>query len=40
LPEKDSSPFSRLKIPAGFSTAYPDCPVTLINRENMMEFVG
>lgn len=30
---------TRLKIPTGFRAAYPDCPVTLINRENMMEFV-
>lgn len=31
---------NRMKIPVGFSSAYPDCPVSLINRENMMEFVG
>jgi len=29
----------RFKIPAGFSAAYPDCLVSLINRENMTEFV-
>jgi len=29
----------RLKVPSGFSAAYPECPVTLINRENMTEFV-
>lgn len=29
----------RFKIPAGFSTAYPDCPVSLINRDNMTGFV-
>ncbi len=28
----------RMKVPAGFSAAYPDCPVSLINRENMTEF--
>jgi predicted AAA+ superfamily ATPase len=30
---------TRLKVPAGFSAAYPDCPVSLINRENMTGFV-
>lgn len=30
----------RMKVPAGFCTAYPDCPVSLINRENMMEFAS
>lgn len=30
---------TRLKIPAGFSAAYPDCPVSLVNRENVAEFV-
>ena len=30
----------RLKVPAGFSAAYPDCPVNLVNRENMTEFAG
>ncbi len=29
----------RLKVPSGFRAAYPDCPVTLIHQENMMEFV-
>jgi hypothetical protein len=29
-----------MKVPAGFSAAYPDCPVSLINRENMTEFMG
>jgi hypothetical protein len=29
----------KFKISAGFSAAYPDCPVSLINRENMTEFV-
>ncbi len=29
----------RMKVPAAFSAAYPDCPVTLINRENMAGFV-
>lgn len=31
---------NRMKVPAGFSAAYPDCPVSLINRENMTEFMG
>ena len=31
---------NRMKVPAGFSAAYPDCPVSLVNRENMTEFVG
>lgn len=31
---------SRIKVPAGFMAAYPDCPVTLINRENVTAFVG
>jgi predicted AAA+ superfamily ATPase len=30
---------TRLKVPAGFSAAYPDCPVRLINRENMTGFL-
>jgi predicted AAA+ superfamily ATPase len=30
---------TRLKVPAGFSAAYPDCPVSLINRENMTWFL-
>lgn len=29
----------RIKVPAAFSAAYPDCPVTLINRENLAGFV-
>ncbi len=29
----------KFKIPAGFNAAYPDCPVSLINRENMTGFV-
>jgi hypothetical protein len=29
----------RMKVPAAFSAAYPDCPVTLINRENVAGFV-
>ena len=29
----------RMKVPAAFSAAYPDCPVTLINRENLAGFV-
>jgi len=29
----------RMKVPAAFSAAYPDCPVTLIDRENMAGFV-
>jgi predicted AAA+ superfamily ATPase len=28
----------RMKVPTGFRAAYPDCPVSLINRENMTEF--
>ena len=31
---------NRMKVPARFSAAYPDCPVSLINRENMTEFMG
>ena len=31
---------SRMKVPAGFRVAYPECPVTLVNRENMLEFTG
>jgi hypothetical protein len=30
---------TRYKVPAGFKAAYPDCPVSLINRENMTGFV-
>ena len=30
---------TRLKVPTGFMAAYPDCPVSLINRENMTGFV-
>jgi len=26
---------NRLKVPVAFSAAYPDCPVSLVNRENM-----
>ena len=29
----------KFKVPSGFSAAYPDCPVSLINRENMTGFV-
>jgi uncharacterized protein len=29
----------KFKVPPGFSAAYPDCPVSLVNRENMTEFV-
>jgi len=29
----------RMKVPASFRAAYPDCPVTLINRENVAGFV-
>jgi hypothetical protein len=29
----------KFKVPRGFSAAYPDCPVSLINRENMTMFV-
>ena len=28
-----------MKVPAAFSAAYPECPVTLINRENLAGFV-
>jgi predicted AAA+ superfamily ATPase len=30
----------RMKVPTGFSAAYPDCPVSLINRENVMAFAS
>jgi len=29
----------RLKVPSGFNAAYPECPVALITRENVPEFV-
>jgi len=29
----------RMKIPSAFSAAYPGCPVTLVNRENVADFV-
>ncbi len=29
----------KFKVPTEFSAAYPDCPVSLINRENMTQFV-
>jgi hypothetical protein len=29
-----------MKVPTGFSAAYPDCPVSLINRENVMAFAS
>jgi hypothetical protein len=29
----------RMKITAAFSAAYPGCPVTLVNRENVAGFV-
>src|SRR4030042_2055854 len=29
----------KFKVPSGFSAAYPDCPVSLTNRENMTGFV-
>ena len=29
----------KFKVPSEFSAAYPDCPVSLVNRENMTEFV-
>lgn len=30
----------RFRIPAGFAAAYPDCPVSLVNRDNLPEFAG
>jgi predicted AAA+ superfamily ATPase len=29
----------RLRVPAAFSDAYPDCPVELVHRENLLEFL-
>jgi uncharacterized protein len=29
----------RLKISPAFASAYPDCPVTLVNSDNLMEFI-
>ena len=29
----------RMKIPSAFRSAYPDCPVALVNRENVTGFV-
>jgi len=30
----------RFRLPSGFAAAYPDCPVTLVNRDNLRDFVG
>ncbi len=29
----------RLRVPSAFAAAYPDCPVELIHRENLLEFL-
>lgn len=29
----------RLRVPSAFAAAYPDCPVILVNSNNLMEFV-
>lgn len=31
---------SRFRVPSAFAAAYPECPVELVNRENLLEFVG
>ena len=28
-----------MKVPAALSTPYPECPVTMVNRENVAAFV-
>lgn len=30
----------RFHVPSAFSATYPECPVSLVNRDNMLEFVG
>ncbi len=30
----------RFRVPSAFAAAYPDCPVSLVNRDNLLEFVG
>ncbi len=30
----------RLRVPSTFSAAYPECAVSLVNRDNLLEFVG
>lgn len=31
---------SRLRIPSAFAASYPDCPVSLVNRDNLTAFVN
>jgi uncharacterized protein len=31
---------ARFRVPSTFASAYPACPVELVNRENLLEFVG
>lgn len=30
----------RFRVPSAFAAAYPDCPVSLVNRENLLDFAG
>jgi uncharacterized protein len=29
----------RLRVPPSFAKAYPECPITLVNQDNLMEFI-
>ena len=31
---------ARFRVPSAFATVYPHCPVSLVNRDNLFEFVG
>lgn len=31
---------ARFRVPSAFTTAYPQCPVELVNRDNLLDFVG
>jgi predicted AAA+ superfamily ATPase len=31
---------ARFRVPPAFATAYPQCPVALVNRDNLLDFVG
>jgi len=30
----------RFRVPSGFASIYPDCPVSLVSRDNLAEFAG
>jgi len=31
---------ARFRVPSSFTAAYPECPVELVNRDNLLDFTG